>query len=97
MISQATLQFIVDALKKHVDFGTYNVFIFGSQAKGNVRRSSDIDVGIEGKKPVDLLTISDIKGDLEDSNIAETVDVVDFRRVSDNFAKVAKQNVISLH
>lgn len=97
MISDHSMNIIQGILTKNLDLSTHKVFVFGSQADQKINRTSDIDIGIEGKKPVDLLTISNLKSDFEDSNIPETVDVVDFCRVSDKFKQVAMQHIILLN
>lgn len=97
MISDKTMSVIQRILSKNLDLSKRKVFLFGSQAKGKISQTSDIDIGIYGKKPVDLLTISNLKSDFEDSNIPETVDVVDFNRVSDKFRQIAMRHIISLN
>lgn len=71
------------------------VFIFGSRATGKNRKWSDIDVGIVTKEKLgnQILFIQD---DLEQSDIPYRVDVVDFKTVSPQFAKVALSSTIEL-
>lgn len=81
---------------KYLDPHDYSVFIFGSRASGQQKKYSDIDLGIESKKPVKSSTIIAMQQEFEDSDLPFTVDIVDFTKVSERFKKVAKQRMITL-
>ncbi len=72
------------------------LFIFGSRATGTNRPFSDADLGILGSKKLNLHIIAKIKADLEESRIPFQVDVVDFRQVSEEFAREAQKQVVFL-
>lgn len=76
-------------LFRHLSPKDYQVFLFGSRATGEARKWSDWDIGIKGKDRLPLLTMFQIKDDLENSNIPYRVDVVDLNRTSDKFKKIA--------
>ena len=61
------------------------VYLFGSRAKGNMTKHSDIDIAIlpETILPVGLL--SDIREALENSQILYKVDLVDLSEVTESF------------
>lgn len=75
----------------------YKVFLFGSQVEGTKRKSSDIDIGIEGTNPLDLSVIGNLEEDFDESDIAQTVDIVDFSKASEKFKSVAKKNIYYLN
>ena len=87
---------IKDIISKHLDMTDYHVFLFGSRAEGTGRKFSDVDIGIEGKKPVPSSKMVQIKDEFEESDLPFTVDVVDFSTVSPRFKKTAKKNIISI-
>ena len=86
---------ISDILQKYIDPRKQSAFIFGSAATKKMRRSSDVDIGIEGED-ISSETYFSIKQDLEDSNLPFTIDVVRFSQVDDRFKKIAKKDIILL-
>jgi predicted nucleotidyltransferase len=66
----------------------YNVkiYLFGSMARGDAGRASDIDVAI---LPIDRLpdsALSEIREELENSRIPYRVELVDLSKASDGFS-----------
>lgn len=59
IIKEAVLQAVLQ-------YPVSRVVIFGSQASGNAREDSDVDLIVEFSKPVSLMTISGLKCDLEE-------------------------------
>lgn len=57
------------------------VYIFGSRAKGNYHKGSDIDLAImnEGVHNSDLVRL---KSDLEESNLPYSVDIINFSELT---------------
>lgn len=72
---------------------SYKVFIFGSRLKNRGSERSDIDLGIEGPKTLSLKTLGKIKEEVENLPFLYTIDVVDFKTVSPDFYKVAKEKI----
>jgi predicted nucleotidyltransferase len=94
-ISSKDLHSISDILKKYIDPHKQSAFIFGSAATKKMRRSSDVDIGIEGED-ISSEAYFSIKQDLEDSNLPFTVDVVRFSQVDERFKEIAKKDIIPL-
>jgi len=90
------LEIIQEIINKYIDPSQNKVFVFGSQATDTARRSSDLDIGIEGSelKPI---TYFDIKSAFEESDIPYIVDIVDFSKVTDNFQTIAKKKVLPIN
>ena len=84
---------ILTVIGKYLNLNDCQVFFFGSRVAGGHHRGSDIDVGIEGPKPIPLTTLSAIKEEIEALPILYTIEVVDFGQVSNDFRQVAKQRV----
>ena len=84
---------IRDIIFSYLPDHSYEVFLFGSRAKGSNRTWSDYDVGIVGKDSLPRKILFDIEEALENSDIPYKVDVVDFSRVSDRFKNIAGRTI----
>ncbi|MDO8512303.1 MAG: nucleotidyltransferase domain-containing protein [bacterium] len=78
---------------KRLDLTQYQLFFFGSRVSGRGDEHSDIDIGIEGKEPIPSLTRSKIEEDIENLPILYKIDFVDFKTVSEDFYRIAKQTI----
>ncbi len=84
---------LLEIIGKHLDLSKYKVFFFGSRITGKGDDRSDIDVGIEGPDPIPGSTLSLITEEVENIRTLYTIEIVDFKKVSDDFYNVAKQNI----
>lgn len=84
---------LIDIIEKQINISQYQIFFFGSRVTGRGNDRSDIDVGIEGKKPIDFSRLSRIKADIENIRTLYKIDVVDFSDAGDNFKQVAKEKI----
>ena len=74
------------------------VILFGSRARGDFSRVSDIDIGVLPGKNFDRRKLVFLKERIEDLNIPYTVDFVDLSRVSEVFKeKALREGVIWKH
>jgi predicted nucleotidyltransferase len=65
------------------------IFLFGSRARGDFNRHSDLDIGILPKQGYDRKKLVYLKDKLENLNIPYKVDVIDMSTVSDVFREKA--------
>lgn len=73
---------LIVPIKKHGG----KVWIFGSRARGDYQRFSDIDVLFEFSKELsDMSWLSLAKEDLEESQLPYKVDVVDIKEVASSY------------
>lgn len=88
---------ILHIIGKHLNSNQYKVFFFGSRVAGKGDDRSDIDIGIEGEKPVsdDLLMV--IKEEIDALPILYKIDLVDFQRTSMKFKQFAKSAIEALN
>ena len=84
-LPSATKQIILSCVVKHLSKTEYKVLLFGSYAKNRSKETSDIDIAIKSSTPLDLATWAAIEGDIEESEIPQPVDVIDYLRVSKEF------------
>jgi len=83
---------IREIVGKYLNLGEYKVFFFGSRVLGKGSERSDIDVGIEGPKEIPSPIFLEIQEEIENLPILYKIDVVDFKRVSLEFKKIALQS-----
>lgn len=70
------------------------VYLFGSWARGEERRTSDIDVGIWSEVPLHPGLITNIRSLLEESTVPYRVDVVDLTTSDEPFLNKVKEEGI---
>jgi predicted nucleotidyltransferase len=87
---QAVIQKVI---AKHVDTDSAFVFLFGSRASGHSRPASDYDVGIYTGQKIPLSVLAKIDDELEDYPIPVDIEVVDFSKVSEEFKRIALQEI----
>jgi len=88
---------IYKTIASHISPTEYKIFLFGSFAKGEDNRTSDIDIGIEGKQPLSARQKFQITDELEKLPTLKRFDLVDFKSVSPNFYVTAKSTIIYLN
>jgi len=71
------------------------VYLFGSQATGKARQSSDIDIAVERDTPISRFELAEIKNMLENSRLLKKIDIVDINDINEDFKKeILKTRVI---
>ena len=68
------------------------IFLFGSQARGQARRTSDIDIIIQPLEPLPHGVLSIIREELEESNIPYSVDLVDISQLGPEWIESIKKD-----
>jgi predicted nucleotidyltransferase len=74
-------QIILEKLQNY----SVQIYLFGSQARGNARPTSDIDVAILPKEPLPMGLLAEVREALFDSVIPVQVDLVDLSQAEENF------------
>lgn len=73
----------------------YEVWAFGSRAKWNAKKYSDLDLAVITDKPLVLSVTAALADDLSESDLPWKVDVVDWATTSESFRKIiARDKVI---
>ena len=70
------------------------VILFGSRARGDYNRVSDIDIGILPKNSLERKKLVLLKEKIDNLNFPYTVDVVDLSKVSEAFREKALKDGI---
>lgn len=86
-IEPDVLTILNEILKKNLPAGTL-IWVFGSRAKGNVKKFSDLDLIIDRKgQPLSLDMRSNLVMAFDESDIPYKVDIIDWATVSDAFRR----------
>ncbi|MFH1847040.1 MAG: nucleotidyltransferase domain-containing protein [Candidatus Omnitrophota bacterium] len=82
--------FVLDFFKKD----DIKIFLFGSRARGDANLYSDIDIGIIPGKNFDRSKITMLRGKIEDLNIPNKIEIVNFSEVSAEFKQEALKGAV---
>ena len=88
-VYERALDMLKDILGQIFVTGEVEMVLFGSRARGDYLKTSDIDLGILPQGELDERKLILLREKLENSNIPYKVDVVDFSKVSKEFAEKA--------
>ena len=69
------------------------IYLFGSWARGEAKRSSDVDIAIESREDMSFL-IGEFREALENSCIIYNVDVVDMNFAAESLCKKIREEGI---
>ncbi|MDA8108668.1 MAG: nucleotidyltransferase domain-containing protein [Betaproteobacteria bacterium] len=61
------------------------VFLFGSRARGDAYLASDIDIAVLPSRPLPAGLLADLREQLEESALPQTVDLVDLSEADPDF------------
>lgn len=76
-----------------------SVWVFGSRARGNAKKYSDLDLALEHKDHVKIepRLIFELNSDFEESDLPWTVDILDINDISSSFRQLIDQDKILLN
>ena len=70
------------------------IYAFGSRAKGNAHKYSDVDLLIDGPIPLSLQKLAELETLLDESDLPFRVDIVDARRSDPAFLAAIKADCL---
>lgn len=88
MEPKAIVQTIVSIIHNHLP-SEYKSILFGSFARGDALKTSDIDIGIIGKQKVPWEIMVKIKQEIDDIPTLRSIEIVDLNTVDDVFKNKA--------
>jgi nucleotidyltransferase substrate binding protein (TIGR01987 family) len=71
-------------------------WVFGSPASGTARRYSDLDLALEGEKPLNSGLLANIAEALSQSDLAYKTDIIDLHAVDPDFRAIVERDMIAL-
>lgn len=86
-----------DAIIKIVEifFPQAKIYLFGSYARGDNKRGSDIDIAIDNGQALPIVQQQQIKNMIECLNMIQNVNVVDFRSVPEKLQQaILKEGIV---
>lgn len=87
-------QIVRDILQTHVP--QYEVWAFGSRAKGSAKPHSDLDLAVISDQPLPLRVSADLSDAFSESDLPWKVDVVDWATTSESFRKIIQADRVVL-
>ena len=75
----------------------FQVVLFGSRARGDAKARSDFDLGVVGRKSLDIKTFYEIDDKFDELENLYRIDWVDLNRVSSNFRRIALKNAVKIY
>lgn len=85
-------EIIRDILRQHVP--EYEVWAFGSRAKGAAKPYSDLDLAIITNQALSLAISTAIENEFTESDLPWKVDIVDWATTSASFRKIIEQQKV---
>lgn len=85
-------EIVRNILARHVP--QYEVWAFGSRAKGTAKEYSDLDLAIITDQPMSLSLSAAISDDFVESDLPIKVDVVDWATTSEAFRRIIEKQKI---
>lgn len=88
------LDYILKTLNENIQNAKF--FVFGSRAKGNCTKYSDIDIAIQGDSDIPIDILDKIRSIFNNSTLPIEVDIIDLNSIEDNFKNIIKDSLIEL-
>jgi predicted nucleotidyltransferase len=73
------------------------IILFGSRAKGNAHKGSDIDIALEGEKALTFREMRKMKELIDDVSGLYSVDIIVLRKVDDTFKDSIKESGVVIY
>lgn len=93
-INPEHLQIVRSILLRHIP--DHHVMVFGSRAKGNARRYSDLDLAVMSDSRLPFTVQCALEEDFEESDLPFRVDVIDFASCSESFQRIITRDAVEL-
>lgn len=87
---------IVTDIFKSILSDKFEVYVFGSRAKGTARKYSDLDLLIKADKPINYLSLSELEEAFSESDLPYRTDVIDWYAINEDFKKHITPQLIKI-
>jgi uncharacterized protein len=85
-VSPFELAKVTGILRRHVP--ELEVRAFGSRVSGKARETSDFDLVLMTRKPLDLMRAAELRDAFSESDLSFKVDLVDWATTSESFRRI---------
>lgn len=93
-VNEKEQRIIESILEKYRD--EYSFYYYGSRAKGDFERPSDLDVLVKGSEEMPVETFEQIRKEFDESWLPFVVDLHDFHRVTERFYQLIESSLIEV-
>ena len=73
------------------------ILLFGSRARGNARRSSDLDIAVDAGSKIPLEVIARIEEEIDELHTLKSIDIIDMNRVNHAFKAIILKNGVNIY
>lgn len=93
-VTPEDLKLVKSILAKYIP--NYDVYAFGSRARGTARKFSDLDLAVMSERPLNFDLYATLKDAFSESNLPFKIDIVDWASIDEKFQDVIKQHYLIL-
>ena len=94
-LKQEHIDFLKNTFKNYIKDESAKIYIFGSRAKGNYKKFSDVDIAVDCQSFDDDLRAK-IQLAFENSLFPYEVDIVDLNNIKKSFMDLIKDSMVEL-
>ena len=87
------INFIKKDISKYLS--NFEIYLFGSRAKGTARKYSDIDIAILSDELTSDIKIK-LEANFENSTLPYKIDIIDLKTISHEFKDLIKDSLIKI-
>lgn len=92
--SSTYLELIKSFVLRALERESVDVALFGSMARGDARRGSDVDIAVIPREHWNRSALIHLRADIEELNVPFKVEIIDFSEVSKVFSQEALASAI---
>ena len=93
-VNEKEQKIVESILSKYCD--EYSFYYYGSRAKGNFQKSSDLDILIKGHKEMPIEIFGQLRREFDESWLPFIVDLHDFHRMSEWFYQLIEPSLVNV-
>ncbi len=91
-ITEKEEKIIIDILKEYRN--EFSFYYYGSRAKGNFEKTSDLDILIKGKTKIPLRILQKLKDFFDLSDLPYVVNFSDYHYITSDFYEIIKPSLV---
>jgi len=74
----------------------YSFYYYGSRAKGNFQKPSDLDILIKGSEEMPIETFAKLRREFDESWLPFIIDLHDFHRMTEKFYQLIEPSLVDV-
>ncbi len=93
-LAQEHIDIVLSILKAFIP--DHTVAVIGSRIRGKAKPTSDLDLVIMNKTPLDTRTLADLQNAFSNARLPIKVDIVEWAMTSENFRKIIEEKNVRI-